>query len=54
MLDKPTTGLSEPDIEQLLQLLKQLVQQGGTVIVTEHNPMTRSRPGSAASDRFPS
>ena len=37
ILDEPTTGLQFDDIKVLMDVLQQLVEQGNTVIVIEHN-----------------
>jgi excinuclease ABC subunit A len=38
ILDEPTTGLHIDDIETLIAVLRELMDNGNTVIVVEHNP----------------
>ncbi|MFN8945842.1 MAG: excinuclease ABC subunit UvrA [Pseudobdellovibrionaceae bacterium] len=37
ILDEPTTGLHFEDIKKLVELMQELVQQGNTLVVIEHN-----------------
>lgn len=42
ILDEPTTGLSFSDSERLMQLLNELIGQGASIIITEHDPYVLS------------
>jgi excinuclease UvrABC ATPase subunit len=37
LLDEPTAGLSNDNIPDLIQILKELIEKGNTVVVIEHN-----------------
>jgi excinuclease ABC subunit A len=37
ILDEPTTGLHSDDIKKLVKVLRELVNRGNTVLVSEHN-----------------
>ncbi|UCG51671.1 MAG: excinuclease ABC subunit UvrA [Candidatus Latescibacterota bacterium] len=38
ILDEPTTGLHIDDVDVLISVLRELVENGNTVVVVEHNP----------------
>ncbi|MBE5960993.1 MAG: excinuclease ABC subunit UvrA [Lachnospiraceae bacterium] len=42
ILDEPTTGLSYYDTEKLMKLMQELVDEGNSIIVTEHDPYVLS------------
>ncbi|MDF2700791.1 MAG: ABC-ATPase UvrA [Haloplasmataceae bacterium] len=37
ILDEPTTGLHIDDVKRLIEVLQNIVDQGGTVVIIEHN-----------------
>lgn len=39
ILDEPTTGLHDEDVKKLIYILKELTNNGATVIIIEHNPL---------------
>lgn len=39
LLDEPTTGLHYADVEKLLVMFRHILEQGHTLLVTEHNEM---------------
>lgn len=43
ILDEPTTGLHDKDVQKLINILGELTNNGATVIVIEHNPMLIKR-----------
>jgi excinuclease ABC subunit A len=38
VLDEPTTGLHQSDVEKLVGVLDRLVQRGDTLVIIEHHP----------------
>lgn len=38
VLDEPTTGLNQADVERLVRVLQRLLERGDTVVVIEHHP----------------
>ncbi|WP_432408954.1 TrmO family methyltransferase domain-containing protein [Wukongibacter sp. M2B1] len=43
ILDEPTTGLHDEDIQKLIHIIKELTNNGATVIVIEHNTLLIER-----------
>ncbi|MBN1543424.1 excinuclease ABC subunit UvrA [candidate division KSB1 bacterium] len=43
VMDEPTTGLHSADIERLLAIVEQLVEDGNSVVIIEHNTEVISR-----------
>ncbi len=39
ILDEPTTGLHDQDVQKLIFIIRELTAKGATVIVIEHNPL---------------